>query len=125
MVGHRRGNAVVAYPPLELVFGGGCHSGVVTGGMTWKRGPTLAERRRHQLPPSTGATAAGPPRVTGPRHCWVTGLPEAPGRWPGLLVEWRTEEAGQWFGRVVYAVDDAGRGVLIETWVPARHLQPA
>jgi hypothetical protein len=30
-----------------------------------------------------------------------------------------------WFGRVVYAVDDGDRVVLVETWVAADHLQPA
>ncbi len=62
----------------------------------------------------------------------------APGRWPGLLVEWRApaapadpEPAGVeipsgWIGRVVYVVDKGGgEVVLVEAWVPAEHLRPA
>jgi len=60
----------------------------------------------------------------GARHCWVNGLPGEPGRWPGLLAEWSQREGGAWFGRVVYAVRDGGREVLVETWVPAQHLEP-
>jgi len=33
--------------------------------------------------------------------------------------------AGGWYGRVVYAVVDDRRVVLIEAWVPAEHLHPA
>jgi len=51
------------------------------------------------------------PRPVLTRHCWVTGLPECPGRWAGLLAEWRQDtEAGGWQGRLVYAVDDGGDG---------------
>ena len=108
----------------------------VAGGMKRRDGPTLAER----VAPGVCA-AAGPP---GPpsepqRHCWVHGLPNSPGRWPGLLVEWRvvTDRPGpdpprsgvarpSWVGRVVYAVDDdqAGDIVLVEAWVPAQYLRP-
>ncbi len=60
------------------------------------------------------------------RHCWVSGLGSAPGRHPGLLAEWRHDPAtGRWLGRVVYAVDEQGRAVLVERWVPAEHLTPA
>ncbi|MDP9397871.1 MAG: hypothetical protein M3P96_08670 [Actinomycetota bacterium] len=54
----------------------------------------------------------------------MSDLPGDPGRWPGLLAEWSQREGGAWFGRVVYAVVDAGRVVLVEAWVPAEHLQP-
>jgi hypothetical protein len=54
----------------------------------------------------------------------VSGLPGDQGRWPGLLAEW-AQRGGGWFGRVVYAVDDGGRVVLVEAWVPAEHLEPA
>jgi len=33
------------------------------------------------------------PRPVLTRHCWVTGLPEYPGRWAGLLAEWRQDRA--------------------------------
>lgn len=65
------------------------------------------------------ATATG----EGGRHCWVSGLPGQPGRWPGLLVAWQ-RQGPSWSGRVVYAVVDEGQVVLVETWVPAEHLQP-
>ena len=120
---------------------------VASGGMTPGRGGlTLAERSAlagvGTPAPDPGDAATGPtsgagraPRAdpAGARHCWVTGLPGVPGRCPGLLAEWsRRDGAGQeghaaggWFGRVVYAVDDGGRVVLVETWVPAAHLEPA
>ncbi|GMA86123.1 hypothetical protein GCM10025868_13730 [Angustibacter aerolatus] len=66
--------------------------------------------------------AAGPP--VSRRHCWVLGPPDAPGRWPGLLVEWaRTGDV--WRGRVVYVVDDEGQAVLVESWVPSRQARTA
>ncbi|GAB3689123.1 hypothetical protein [Angustibacter aerolatus] len=72
-------------------------------------------------PGITRPVAAGPP--VSRRHCWVLGPPDAPGRWPGLLVEWaRTGDV--WRGRVVYVVDDEGQAVLVESWVPSRQLEP-
>ena len=66
------------------------------------------------------------PRPVLTRHCWVTDLPDRPGRWAGLLVEWRQDTgAGGWQGRVVHAVDDGMATVMVEAWVHARHLQPA
>lgn len=73
------------------------------------------------------------------RHCWVRDPPGAPGRWPGLLAEWQPAGAAAaepgsapdrtggrgWLGRVVYAVDDGGGCVLVETWLPAGQLEPA
>lgn len=89
----------------------------MAGGMSSKRGGlTLAERAAR-----SGIRPA--PTPAGVRHCWVSGLPEAPGRWPGLLQEWVQRDG--WYGRVVYAVEDAGRVVLIETLVAAEHLEPA
>lgn len=94
-----------------------------------RTGPTLADR----LAASTGAPPAAAedpegsrerPVVT--RHCWVSGLPGSPGRHPGLLVEWWHDQgSGRWLGRVVYAVDEQGRGVLVERWITAEHLTPA
>jgi hypothetical protein len=50
-------------------------------------------------------------------------FPTCPGRWAGLPVEWQQEpDNGRWAGRVVYVVGDAGRSVLVETWVDADHL---
>ena len=66
------------------------------------------------------------PRPVLTRHCWVTGLPDRPGRWAGLLAEWRqNRDTGGWEGRVVYAVDDGLATVTVEAWVAAGHLEPA
>jgi hypothetical protein len=98
-----------------------------------RAGPTLAERSAlsGSAPPATTAgqgAGGGRPGGSGslPRNCWVTDLPDVPGRFPGLLVEWsRRGGSGSWSARVVYGVRDGGQVVLIETWVPAEHLQPA
>ncbi len=99
--------------------------------MSRRLGPTLAERSAGGR---AGEVDADPelaglqdrPRPVLTRHCWVAGLPECPGRWAGLLAEWRQDRAGGgWQGRVVYAVDDGAATVIIEAWVPAHHLQPA
>jgi len=60
-----------------------------------------------------------------PRHCWVTDLSNVPGRWPGLALEWQRAADRSWACRVAYAIRDGDQVVLVETWVPARHLQPA
>ncbi len=94
-----------------------------------RSGPTLADRL-------AASTSVAPPAEQGPegardrpvvaRHCWVSGLPGSPGRHPGLLAEWRHDpSSGRWLGRVVYAVDERGPGVLVERWIPAEHLSPA
>jgi hypothetical protein len=107
-----------------------CHAGVMAGGIGRRAGPTLADRL------AASAVSGGPAPADGAersrerpvvaRHCWVVGLTGSPGRQPGLLAEWRHDEgSGRWLGRVVYAVDEHGRVVLIERWVPAEHLTPA
>jgi hypothetical protein len=55
------------------------------------------------------------------RHCWVRDPPDAPGIWPGLLVEWRPRGDG-WHGRVAYTVVGAHGPVLVEAWLPAAQL---
>ena len=75
---------------------------------------TLAER--------SALSGVGRERTAGARHCWVSGLPRVGGR--AWAAEW-VQRGGGWFGRVVYAVDDGGRVVLVEAWVPAEHLEPA
>lgn len=57
------------------------------------------------------------------RHCWVVGLAGYPDRCPGLLSMWLRSDAA-WLGRVVFAVEEDGRVVLVEAWVPAEHLEP-
>lgn len=93
-----------------------CHADQMRGGMERGHGPTLAERG--------GQRRAAEPDAA--RHCWVVDAPCHPGRWPGLLVEWRRETEG-WFGRVVYGIPDPSwNGVrLIERWIPGQHLSVA
>jgi len=99
--------------------------------MSRRRGPILADRNAVGTAEEGGvdldlAALQDRPRPVLTRHCWVTGLPEYPGRWAGLLAEWRQDRAaGGWQGRVVYAVNDGAATVIVEAWVPARHLQPA
>jgi hypothetical protein len=57
------------------------------------------------------------------RHCWVRDPPEAPGTWPGLLVEWR-QRGGSWQGRVAYTVTGPHGPALVESWLPAARLEP-
>ncbi len=74
---------------------------------------------------SGGASAAFPAAGSGGegRHCWVRDPPDAPGVWPGLLVEWR-QRSGSWQGRVAYTVTGPHGPALIETWLPAARLEP-
>ena len=94
-----------------------------------RTGPTLADRTAASATDDRSAPddAEGTrERPVVARHCWVAGLPGSPGRHPGLLAEWRADaSSGRWLGRVVYAVDEQGRIVLVERWVPAEHLTPA
>lgn len=80
--------------------------------------PTMTER----VLASTPAAASSVPAA---RHCWVSGLAEHPGRWPGLVLEWRKVTPSIWQGRVVYAVDDARQTILIEAWLSGSCLEPA
>jgi hypothetical protein len=57
------------------------------------------------------------------RHCWVRDPPDAPGTWPGLLIEWR-QRAGTWQGRVAYTVTGPHGPALVEAWLPAARLEP-
>ena len=101
----------------------------MAGGMGRRTGPTLADRTAASTGngrPEPEDTEVARERPVVLRHCWVSGLPSAPGRHPGLLAEWRNDPTGgRWLGRVVYAVDAHGRAVLVERWVPAEHLTPA
>jgi hypothetical protein len=94
-----------------------------------RSGPTLADRlaaSTRTVPPAADEVEGARERPVVTRHCWVSGLPGAPGRHPGLLAEWRHDPGtGRWLGRVVYAVDESGRVVLVERWIPAEHLTPA
>jgi hypothetical protein len=99
----------------------------MAGGMTPGRGGrSLGER-------AAASGIAVPEEVPGPayaagdggegRHCWVRDPPEAPGVWPGLLVEWR-QRGGSWQGRVAYTVTGPHGPALVESWLPAARLEP-
>jgi hypothetical protein len=78
-------------------------------------GRTLAER--------SGAGPAAEQRVAG-RPCWVIDAPGYPGRFPGIVLEWR--RAGDaWEARVAYAMDDARAARLVERSIANTHLHPA
>ena len=94
-----------------------------------RHGGSLADRAaRSGVPvPAPGAPPAPPAgrRHAGDghgRHCWVHDPPDAPGTWPGLLVEWRQREDG-WHGRVAYTVVGEHGPVLVEAWLPAEQLK--
>ena len=97
--------------------------------MSSGRGRSLAERSALSgigtgARPATSEAGAGSARPHA-QHCWVEDHPSSPGRWPGLLAEWRRGGRHGWQGRVVWAVEDEGRSVLLEAWVDAAHLAVA
>lgn len=97
------------------------NSGIRAGLPTGSERPLAADAGE-----AVGGPAVGGPAVGGGgegRHCWVRDPPEAPGTWPGLLVEWR-QRGGAWQGRVAYTVAGSHGPVLVETWLPAARLEP-
>jgi len=109
----------------------------MAGGMrSGRHGGSLADRAARSgvpVPDPPPDPPPGPPRGLPPsggrsagdghgRHCWVRDPPDAPGIWPGLLVEWRQREDG-WHGRVAYTVVGAHGPVLVEAWLPAEQLK--
>ncbi|MGY1838664.1 MULTISPECIES: hypothetical protein [unclassified Modestobacter] len=102
---------------------GGMHRG--------RQGASLADRAASSGVPARAPEAdpsrpggGEPPRPGGGgagRHCWVHDPPGHPGRWPGLLVEWRQRDDG-WQGRVAYTVPGAHGPALVEAWLPAGQL---
>jgi hypothetical protein len=92
-----------------------------------QHGVSLADRAARSGVPAPPPPPDPPPvrRPAGEghgRHCWVHDPPDAPGTWPGLLVEWRQREDG-WHGRVAYTVVGAHGPVLVEAWLPAEQLK--
>jgi len=76
----------------------------------------------HATPPARSGYAAAGNGGEG-RHCWVRDPPDAPGTWPGLLVEWRQRDS-TWQGRVAYTVTGPHGPALVEAWLPAARLEP-
>jgi hypothetical protein len=87
-------------------------------GRPWSR-PTLAERSRKSgdAEPQNAATS---------HHCWVADPPDQPGRYAGLLLQWRREH-DQWLGLVVFVIPEprGDRVRLVQRWLPADRLAPA
>lgn len=81
------------------------------------------ERAPQDDPPPAAERGIAAGRGGEGRHCWVHDPPDAPGTWPGLLVEWR-QRHGAWQGRVTYAVTGPDGPALIENWLPAARLEP-
>ena len=88
----------------------------MAGGMISRNGVPLRDRPVAVLKADCG------PR-TQVRHCWVTGPAEDPGPWPGLILEWRKDQAG-WSALVVYVTGESS-ATTIQTWVSHTHLRPA
>jgi hypothetical protein len=74
-------------------------------------------RGRHPTPHATAGDGGEG------RHCWVRNPLDAPGIWPGLLIEWR-QRGGGWQGRVAYTVAGPHGPALVEAWLPAARLEP-
>ena len=77
---------------------------------------------------SVGPGATVEPGTTGqsvhePRHCWVDDPPGFPGRWPGVVAQWRRGTQG-WEGRAVVVIRDPGP-VVLDVWLPASQLTQA
>jgi hypothetical protein len=90
----------------------------MVGGMIPGKGVPLRDRPVAQL-----KTDAAP--RTQVRHCWVTGPAEDPGPWPGLIIEWRKDQAAGWSALVVYATTAETLTTTVQTWVPASRLRPS
>ena len=99
----------------------------VSGGTVPGSGKSLADRTVARQPASCDARNAGPQalpvKVQGATHCWVQDPPDAPGRWPGLLLRWSRGTSGQWRGQVAYAFLRGSDVVLVEAWLDASLLR--
>jgi hypothetical protein len=87
-----------------------------------RSGRSLGERAANSGVRSPDASPSGSAPADG-RHCWVRDPPQAPGTWPGLLVEWR-RRGDRWQGRVAFTVAGPDGPALVEAWLPAERLEP-
>jgi hypothetical protein len=107
----------------------------MTGGMRRGGGGIpLVDRVRGSAPGGPHPAEPHPADPPGPhaaescpaRHCWVAGAADDRGeKRPGLLVEWRRTDHGDWHGRVVYAAQlRPGEWSLVEEWLSSTLLTP-
>lgn len=95
----------------------------MAGGMSTGRGRSLAERAAAPLAAAGAAGADDERRRV--HHCWVDDAPGHPGRYPGLVVEWRQAGDGGWEGLVAYVMPEVPARVrLVQRWLPASCLSP-
>lgn len=76
--------------------------------------------------PGAGLSSGGDGDALVPlgKHCWLVDAPGHPGRWPGLLLEWRRDPVGgEWAGRVAVVGGNPGDRRPVEVWVSARYLR--
>ncbi len=90
---------------------------------TSRHGRSLGERVRVAVPPDPAAPIPTAGQRQGATHCWVQDPPEAPGRWPALLLRWSRSPGGAWRGQVAYAFLRGTEVVLVETWLDAEQLR--
>src|SRR3954447_16424271 len=105
------------------------HDGEVGGGSGGRREAERSLqglRHRGLLSQSAQSESRGDSAARGAaaRHCWVTNPPGSPGRWPGLVLEWRRDES-RWQGRAVVVVLDGQDPRIICAWFDQDHLAPA
>ncbi|GAA4303333.1 hypothetical protein [Klenkia terrae] len=68
---------------------------------------------------AAAADRAGEPA----RHCWVAGMPgQLQDVYPAVLLAWRQDAEGRWWGRVTYSVPRDLGPAVIDTWVQAGYL---
>jgi hypothetical protein len=84
--------------------------------------PSLAERGVIPRMPAAAAPSQPVPAEAPGRHCWVTAAPGLPGRWRGLLVEWRRGVSG-WEGLVLFVVPAGADVGLRQEWLAASCLE--
>jgi hypothetical protein len=88
------------------------------------RASDRARAARLDRPDRSDRSGEGDRRRMPPRHCWVTDPPAAPGRWPGVVVGWRTVD-GRWEGRVVVVVGSGADAGVLDLWLGEDQLAPA
>ena len=99
----------------------------MTGPTPPRRGLSLSERSQLSGIGSgepAHATPAAQGRPWHPRHCWVEGHRGWPGRWPGVILQWR-QDGGRWQGRVVFVIVLGHEVCLVEQWLDADVLRSA